>query len=260
MRSSLDTITRRQVRRLERELGATFSRTQALETGASDVDLSRLVRRGYLARLGRGVYSVAELPTRRSEEPLVAATAHLWGESNFVSWRIALAHHGLTEQVPFSAAIAVRRAHRDREAGGLRVHHVVLDERKFYGFSPVSRKKRSVSIATPEKAVLDSLDRPNLAGGLREVVKALGWTSAYDPARLVALAIRYPVRATVRRLGYLIETLDLGDASALTSLVAAGGPLTALAPDRARDGARVDRRWWLADNVGEDTLRRWARR
>lgn len=257
---SLDSITRRQVRQLERELGATFSRTQALKTGASDVDLSRLVRRGYLARLGRGLYSVVELPTRRSEEPLLAATAHLSGEPNFVSWWVALAHHGLTEQVPFSAAIAVRRAHRDREAGGLRVHHVVLDERKFYGFGPTSRKKGSVSIATPEKAILDSMDCPDLAGGLREVVKALGWTSAYNPARLVELATRYPVRATKRRLGYLIETLDLGDASALASLVSPGGPLTALALDRARDGAQADRRWWVADNIGEDTLRRWARR
>ena len=256
----MDEITRRQVRQLERTLGPTFGRAQALTAGASDADLRRLVRRGYAARLGRGLYSVIELPARRSEDPLVAATSHLSGEPHFVSWWAALAHYGMTEQVPFAIAVAVRRAHRDREAGGLRIHHVVLDQSKFYGFRHGSQKNSGTSIASPEKALLDSLDRPGLAGGLREVVKALAWPGAYDSDRLVSLAGRYPVRATIRRLGYLMETLDLGDASPLVALVAPAGPLTSLATDRSAVEAEVDRRWWVADNIGDSTLRRWARR
>lgn len=258
MNTSLDSITRRQIRRLERELGQTFSRAQALEAGSSDPELRRLTRRGYLARLGHGLYSVIELPTRQSEAPLVAATAHLFDEPHFVSWRAALAHHGLTEQVPFVVTVAVRRPHRDRGVGGLRVKHVVLDPRKFYGFSPIEPAPGSARIAYPEKAILDSLDRPDLAGGLREVVKALGWTTAYDPALLVSIAKDYPVRATRRRLGYLLETLEIVDASGLVDSVWPSGPLTPLDPHRKPDETLLDRRWWVEDNVGRRILEGWS--
>ena len=249
-----ETIINRELRSAQRKVGATFTYPEAIAAGIPRADLVRFERAGYLVRLGRGVYSFAERSVPQSDEPLVGATIHLGNEPHFVSWWAALAYHGLTEQMPFVVGIAVKKAHRDREVGGLRLHHVVLDERKWYGFE---LNARGISIATPEKAILDSLDKPDLAGGLHEVVKALG-VGQYNSKALIDLAQRWPTEATVRRLGYLAEILDIAGSSSLKSRVSRRGPLTPLAVSESVGQPHND--WWIADNIGDQTIQRWARR
>lgn len=131
---------------------------------------------------------------------------------------------------------------------------MVLDERKWYGFE---LNAQGVSIATPEKAILDSLDKPDLAGGLHEVVKALG-TGQYNSKALIDLAQRWPTEATVRRLGYLAEILDIAGSSSLRGRVSRRGPLTPLAASETVGQPNND--WWITDSVGDRTIQRWARR
>ena len=64
----------------------------------------------------------------------------------------------------------------------------------------------SVLMATPERALLDALDRPRFAGGIREVArivakgaKRVSWERGLD------LAGRWDESALVQRLGYLVD-------------------------------------------------------
>lgn len=248
-------IISRSIRAVERKVGRTFSYRQALAAGVSRADLLRYERAGYLVRLGQGLYSFAEHPTPQAEEPLLAATAHLRDEPHFISWWAALAHHGLTEQVPFTLSVAVKKARRDREIAGLRVHHVRLGPRKWAGFR---RDAHGVFMATPEKAIIDCLDKPSLGGGLHEVVKAIGASDRYNPDRLVRLAINWPTQATVRRLGYVLETLGIANVASLRAQITRNGPHTPLQHSGADQGERSDA-WWISDAVGVATLQEWAR-
>jgi predicted transcriptional regulator of viral defense system len=239
------------VRRLS-DAGPTFPVRVALEAGASRAAIERLVRAGLVAPVSHGVYTVLARPMPASDELLRVATAPVRDEPHYVSWWAALAHHGMTEQDPLVVAIAVRQRHRDRAVGGARVRFVFQGPDRFYGWSSSRGAGAPVRIARAEKAIIDSLDRPDLAGGMGEVVKALV-SGRYDLSTLFEVARRFPSRATVQRLGYLIEALELGDASALRESVDQRGPKVLLDLGEEADG-EPDPRWWILDNVGTERL------
>ena len=156
--------------------------------------------------------------------------------------------------------MAVTRRHRDRRVGPLRIHPVIQSHGRFYGQE--ARKTDlggELWIASPEKAIIDSLDRPDLGGGLREVVKTLG-TTGYDPARLGALARRHPSEALVARLGYLLTVLDSPVRDDLLDLVRRRRPPVRLDIESGPGGvAIVDSTWRVLDTIGPDAIRAWAR-
>lgn len=127
---------------------------------------------------------------------------------------------------------------------------------RFYGFKTERTPTGPVRIATPEKAILDSLDRPDLGGGLPEIVKALRKTSLYDPEALMSLAARHPSTALAHRLGYLMSVLGVGDPTSLRRLVRRTGPPVVLDLGRFPEGggtAVIDPVWRVLDNVGSRT-------
>lgn len=234
------------------DAGPTFPVRVALEAGASRSAIERLVRAGLLAPVSHGIYTVVARPVPAFDELLRVATAPVRGEPHYVSWWAALAHHGMTEQDPLVVSVAVSDRRRHRAIGGARVRFVFQGRDRFYGWTSTRGSGAPVRVARPEKAIVDSLDRPDLAGGLGEVIKALE-SDQYDLAALLAAAQRFPSRATVQRLGYLIETLGLGDASGLRASVVQSGPKVLLDLREEASGA-PDPRWWIVDNIGTERL------
>lgn len=246
---------------VEERVGRTFALRDARAAAQmSSADVRRLVRSGWLRRVGRGHYTIASRPVVASDDRLRLATALYGGEPHYVSWWAALSHHGLTEQDPLRIAVAVTRRHRDRRVGPLRVDPVVQGSGRFYGQEAWKNDQGGqLWIASPEKAIIDSLDRPDLGGGLREVVKALGSTG-YDPARLVALARRHPSEALVARLGYLLTVLDSPVRDDLCDVIRRRRPPVRLDIESgAGDVAIVDPTWRVLDTIGPDAIRAWAR-
>lgn len=252
------------LQRLESAYGRTFDVSQVADRVALRPSLRRLVRAGYLANVGRGVYTILErphAPTLVDDDELRLATAALGDTPHYVSWRAALSRHNLTEQDPKTIAVALRVRRTSRSVGDLKVRPVYQSTDRFYGFRTVRVPSGgSIRLATPEKAILDSLDRPDLGGGLPEVVKALGRTSSYDAKDLVGLARRYPSQATVARLGFLMTVFGIGDPSPLQNQVRRKGPPVTLDLLESEAGASLDSTWRVSDNVGVDTLRAWADR
>lgn len=239
-------------------VGVSFTPAQITEAGVP-IDaptLRRLVRSGAVVRLARGRYAITEVPVAQVDDPLRIATASFADEPHYVSWWAALARHGLTEQDPLTIAVAVRgRRHRQRVVGSLRVRSIVQSPARFFGAMTLSTPTGPVRIARPEKAIVDSLDRPDLAGGLGEVVKALA-SRSYDFGKLLAVGGRYPSRATVARLGYLLEALDITDASVVHNRVRRKSEPVRLDVTADATGA-IDSRWRIVANVEDERLRYW---
>ena len=220
--------------RVERGYGRTFDLSVVLDSLGLQSQVRRLVRAGRVAHVSRGIYTILErprVPVLLDDDFLAILTAPLRDVDHYVSWRAALSRHGLTEQDPRTVSVAVRVRRRARESGGSTMRPVYQSPGRFFGYRSVrTRSGGTISIATPEKAIIDSLDRPDLAGGLPEVVKALGQTSAYDAEALVRTAKRYPSKATIARLGYLMTLLAIGDPAPLRGLVRRNGPATPSGP------------------------------
>src|SRR5690606_6083185 len=92
---------------------------------------------------------------------------------------------------------------------GTSYQFVTVTERKFFGHKREFVEHQSYQITDPEKTLLDCLDRPDLGGGIPEVMKAFR-----EPARirwevLDDYIVRMGSGAVVKRLGFLVERSNL---------------------------------------------------
>ncbi|MBI4869991.1 MAG: type IV toxin-antitoxin system AbiEi family antitoxin domain-containing protein, partial [Candidatus Riflebacteria bacterium] len=150
-------------------------KTLRLSSHATVERLRLLLQRGWLTRLNRGLYMLLPIEagpaSTWSEDPAIIASRLV--TPSYLSFWSALHFHGLTEQPPGVVTVATSRSHPPLELLGLRYIFVGLSPRKFFGHLPTWIGTVRVPIASPEKAILDSLDRPEHAGGISEVAKAL---------------------------------------------------------------------------------------
>ena len=218
--------------------------------------LSRLHKKGWLARIERGRYLVVPMEGQAgwAEHEFVYASQLV--VPYYISYRSALAHWGLTEQLPRVVFIATTRRKRDLEFQGVRFRFVTIHLRKFFGYTEVMLDATPVQVATPEKAIVDCLDQERHSGGVPEVAKALIEAGErLDVARLTDQALRMGSNVLVRRLGYLLDLVDGGQTKALAQQVGTAGYayLSRLFPQRKL--ARSTR-WRLIINVEPAQLRR----
>ncbi|MFP3984607.1 MAG: hypothetical protein ACLFU9_01395 [Candidatus Bathyarchaeia archaeon] len=113
-----------------------------------------------------------------------------------------------------------------------------------------------VNISDFEKTLADALDHPEHCGGMLEVAKYL-WNAGENVAieKIVNYAERMGNTAVVKRLGYLVESLNIDVAAEVLSkvkkMISPG--MSAFDLTRPRKG-RYNTRWSLLLNVSEETL------
>lgn len=162
--------------------------------------LHRLGRRGALERLERGKYYLADVP--------VAALASSIVSPSYISFLYALSLHHLTTQVPREIAVASRISRREVALGGHRIRFVRLRRDRFFGMERArAAGQYMVTVATAEKAILDSLAYPAHC----PVAEAAGAVSLaisekrLDAGRIVDMARRFGSSVAAKRLGHVAD-------------------------------------------------------
>lgn len=221
----------------------------------------RLVRKGWFERLRPGLFQL--IPADRGREAIADTNPLLAGavlvRPYFFSFGTACTHHGLTEQVFAEVYLACRQRRRPEGIRGVRYVFAYVSEKRFFGFEEKSVLGATVQMATPERALLDALDRPHYAGGLGEVSTMVGRSmSMFAPERLVEMLERWGESALAQRLGYLADLhgaeLRPGLRAALERLVRPGSKV--LLGPRRRWGTTgtLARPWNIIENVPRDVL------
>lgn len=172
--------------------------------------IRNLIRKGWLARLVGGRYML--LPPEHGPEsigennPLALAAAAV--EPSYIGWWSAAAFHGFTTQLPMTVTVAVQRQVQKREIEGAEVRFVKVAKRKFFGFQSYDVYGRKVMISSPEKTLVDCIDRPELAGGPAEVARIVhAAMGEIDPAALADAAITMQSTSLLQRLGFLTDAV-----------------------------------------------------
>jgi predicted transcriptional regulator of viral defense system len=208
--------------------------------------LSQMTNKGLLQRVQKGRYVVLGpgAGPLRDEVPAFAIVDAAFSSSRYaISFLSALAYHGLTDHEPYEVTMIAdvpQGATPPREIAGVAVR--VRAERRdtrWFGVRTEEDNFGSYRIADPERAIIDSLDRPELSGGPETVVRALArglLNGTLRVSRLVRHADRHSVRLA-RRLGFLLELLAATEPAQLQPL-----------RERAKQTRRVDSLFGLDDD------------
>jgi len=219
---------------------------------------NNLARKKWIIVLKRGVYLIV---------PLSAGTKSQYTEHEFViasylvspyyiAYWSALNFHGFTEQTPFSVFVATTQRIQNREALNVKYNFVTLSKRKFFGFEPTVVGTYKVNVSNREKTLADALDHPEYCGGVLEVAKSLlSAERKVSMGRIVSYAERMGNTAILKRLGYLIESLELNAESEILSIMRAkiSPGMSTLDPTRPKTRT-YNTRWNLLVNISKENL------
>ena len=172
------------------------------------VETRRWVQRGWATRLRRGVYSLHVMG--RSYPLDLVEALHVVQPSALAYWT-ALGYHHLTEQLPPTVIIQTPTPGRTITTSirELQVRIVHVQPSRFWGITSLAAEDGTIAVTTPEKTILDCLDRLDLCGGIVEVAKAIkAGTHVLSPVAMAHAAFRYDSDVVRRRLLVLAQRLD----------------------------------------------------
>jgi len=183
--------------------------------------ISSLAGSGRMEILKRGTYAVKS-PLFVNEIPPFAVAASLVQPCAISHWS-ALAHHGLTTQLPavvqastprkvVTPEMRAGRANSPRgraiwKALGVEVEFIHVQERHFFGHQRMwINSWQQIAITDAERTALDLVARPDVFGGMKAAIEILeGALQQIQIEKLAQYALQYDSGALIKRLGWLLE-------------------------------------------------------
>lgn len=249
---------RRLARGARAGLVTTARSSELLGVGANEASLmlGRLVRRGWLLRVRRGLYLILPLEASRDgtaiEDPWALAR-ELYSPCYIGGWTAA-EHWGLTEQL-FRATFVVTSANirRSRETFlGAEFYLTRGTRERVARVGPVWRGTERIAVSDREGTIADALANPSWVGGVRhlvDIIRTYRESKGWNPNRLIERLEEIGSGASFKRLGYLVETVFESDPRLVNeALVRRTSGIVKLDPSIAERG-RINKRWGLSVNV-----------
>lgn len=238
-----------------------FSALPNSKEGAVKELLSDMTRRGLLLRLRKGVYQIIPFEQDSATylpEWHLAAAGIVKGAEYYIGYYSALQLHNLITQPSLKEQIVVSKQLRP---SSLSLKNVTF---QFIYHNPIhffGAKKtwidnfHQVPCSDLEKTIVDCLFKPDYAGGIVEVAKAL-YTAKQQLQfdKLLTYVQRFQSKAVGKRLGFLLELLGI-DAPIISSLQKAKtASYVLLDTELPRSGPLISR-WSIQQNLDTDTIK-----
>jgi len=173
--------------------------------------LHGLEDKGWIERVTHGVYQFIPLsygyPGRVSPvNPYLVGSSLV--EPYYFSYYTSNSHYGFTTQVPSTVYVASTKSKPELEWSGTLFKFVTLSKDKFFGYREEKVLDTLVYMASPEKSLVDSFDKPKYAGGVAQLSGAV-WRGLprVDVEKLVEYAVRMGNQSLVKRMGFIVSFL-----------------------------------------------------
>jgi predicted transcriptional regulator of viral defense system len=221
----------------------------------------RLVRKGWFERLRSGVFQL--IPAERGldaagdSSPFLDVKVFL--HPCFYSFGTACSYYGFTEQAFAEMYVVSSKPHRPEEIGGRKYIFAFVSSPKFIGFEKIEIFGRPILMATPERALLDAIERPEYAGGLPEVSRIVAKAAPkIDWKRVVELARRWKQSALIQKLGFLLDIhgINIPDLyrDNLKSLINPNNKIYLARRGRWKAKTQYNPEWFVIENIPRELL------
>lgn len=178
--------------------------------------LSDMTKRGVIMRIKEGLYH--RIPYEQKPDQYVpnwhlTAEAMVKPKEYYVGFYSALDIHGLITQPSMVEQVITHEQVKPKvqQVKNVRFEFITLSEKRFFGY-----KKHwiddfhKVNCSDLEKTFLDCLYKPDYAGGITEITKALYKSrEKLQPTRFQEYLEKFNTQVVYKRLGFIISTLEL---------------------------------------------------
>ncbi|MBK9634945.1 MAG: transcriptional regulator [Bacteroidetes bacterium] len=223
--------------------------------------LSDMTKRGLLMRLKEGVYYI--IPYEQNAETFMPdwhlIAEHLVNNAkNYIGYYSALQIHNLITQPSLKEQIVVSKQIRPSEIKikDVPFQFIYHNEKHFFGAKKIwIDSYNKVLCSDLEKTIIDCLFKPDYAGGIVEVAKAI-YTSKdkikYDI--LLEYVKKFDSQAVIKRLGFLLEMLNINTKIIDDLLNLKTASYILLDTELPKTGKR-NSRWSIQQNLETETIK-----
>ena len=223
--------------------------------------LSDMTRRGLLMRLKEGVYYI--IPYEENAETFMPdwhlIVKYLVRDAkHYIGYYSALQVHNLITQPSLKEQIVVSKQMRPSEIKikNITFQFIYHNENHFFGEKKIWIDDfNKVQCSDLEKTIVDCLFKPDYAGGIVEVARAIYSTKEkLDYNKLLEYTIKFNSQAVVKRLGYLLELFEIETViiEELQKLKTAS--YVVLDTELPKTGKR-NSRWSIQQNLDTETIK-----
>ena len=225
--------------------------------------LSDMVKHGLIMRLRDGLYTI--IPYHSEPDtyfPNWHIVAHyLAGDTPYyIGYYSALALHDLTVQPSLREQIVVSQPIRPTTQliKDIPFQFITHNTPHFFGFSKrwIEQSTFRIHCSDLEKTLIDCAFKPDYAGGVSQLSHALYKSRAVlNPNKILEYTQRFGSDAVVRRLGFLLEALDILPelARALKEQINKTTSYVALDTALPKTG-QMHSRWGIVQNLDLNTI------
>lgn len=222
--------------------------------------LSDMTRRGLLMRVKKGLYCI--IPYEKDAASFVpewhSLSPHLVGEANYyIGYYAALQIHNLITQPSLKEQIVTDKQVRPSVliVKSIPFQFIYHRPHHFFGYKKIWIDNfNKIQCSDLEKTIIDCLFKPNYAGGIVEIAKAIHIIKdKLNYQGLYEYIVQFDSQAVLKRLGFLLEILNINSPIIGKLQARKSTSYTLLDTELPKEGKYVSR-WNILQNIDTKTI------
>ena len=223
--------------------------------------LSDMTRRGLLMRVKRGIYYV--IPYEQDAETFMPDW-HLLAEylvrnaDHYIGYYSALQVHNLITQPSLKEQIVVsKQIHPSSlDIKGIQFQFIFHNKKHFFGVKKMWIDNfNKVNCSDLEKTIIDCLFKPDYAGGIVEIARAIYMSRGkINYSNLLEYIKKFNSQAVIKRLGFLLETFEIG-AEIIDDLMKIKTKSIVLLDTELPNAGKTISKWSIKQNIEIETIK-----
>ncbi len=171
--------------------------------------ISKLVKKGWLIRIKRGVFIISDISSRGSIQISQLAIAQIIDNKSYISFEGALQYYGLFDQyLKTITSVGLNRSYYKQVANWV-FKYIKVKKKLYSDFNEFNIDGQLVKIATLEKALLDFLEYRRSVYGVDLVIEKLkNYQDEIDFKKLISISKDYSL-SSKRVLGFILDLVGL---------------------------------------------------